>query len=110
MVGQPQPEATASGQGTLPHDQRRRRRPRRLRRVRFPKCALHRPGRFFRPRRALIWTRLEMKPRHLGESDWLLYRRRHNPYKSRTWKARRYEQGFADAKSDLPNPPWSPIP
>ncbi len=69
-----------------------------------------RPGRFFRPRLKLRAARLALKPFHLGEVDWLLYRREFNPYRRRTWNAKNYARGFAACKLDMPKPAWDPRP
>ena len=85
--------------------QRRRRRLSHTRRP-FPKL---RPGRFFRKLKRLVWIRESMQPVHLGESDWLLYRRRFNPYRNGSYKAQAYERGFLASKKMFPRPGWSPL-
>ncbi len=50
-----------------------------------------------------------MKPVHLGEADWLLYRHRFNPYRPGSWKAQAYERGFAASKEAMPKPDWNPL-
>ncbi len=51
-----------------------------------------------------------MPPLHLGECDWLLYRRDFNPYRPKTYRFAAYARGFAACKADNPKPRWSPIP
>lgn len=51
-----------------------------------------------------------MRPFDLGECDWLLYRRRSNPYKPQSARWRAYEHGYLGCKADWPNPAWEPIP
>lgn len=72
-------------------------------------CGPVRPGRFFKLRRTLDWHRRAMRPVHLGEADWLLYRRRFNPYRIFTYKHAAYERGFAACKNSFPNPDWPPL-
>ncbi|KKM91769.1 hypothetical protein LCGC14_1225130 [marine sediment metagenome] len=98
---------TAQGRvGISPARRRRRRR-------RDPESLLRvgplRPGRFFKLRRKLNWIRRDMRPVHLGEADWLLYRRRFNPYRPRSYKAAAYERGFLASKKIFPKPDWSPL-
>lgn len=76
---------------------------------RFPRCALYRPGRFFRRNCRLDIIRLDMDPRHLGEADWLLYRRPFNPYKKRLRAHQAYNAGFNQAKRNNPQPDWPPV-
>ena len=103
------PEHSPSRDGDGKPDDRRRfhRRRKTHRRLRVGPI---RPGRFFRPRRKLLDIRLDMKPFHLGECDWLLYRRQFNPYRTHTWNSHRYARGFAASKADSPKPNWDPIP
>ncbi len=68
-----------------------------------------RPGRFFHPNRHHAWLRLDMKPVHLGEADWLLYRRRFNPYPRSSYKHAAYQRGFITSKRMFPKPDWSPL-
>lgn len=77
--------------------------------TRRPTCGPRCPGRFFKLRRKLHFIRLEMKPVHLGEADWILYRREFNPYRSASYKAAAYERGFAACKKSLPRPSTDPI-
>ncbi len=65
-----------------------------------------RPGRFFKVLRHLHWLRLDIKPLYLGEADWILYRRRFNPYRAGSYKAIAYERGFVASKAALPKPSW----
>ncbi len=51
-----------------------------------------------------------MKPFHLGECDWLLYRSRFNPYRPKSFKGQAYERGFLACKAGYPKPSWKPIP
>ena len=74
------------------------------------RCGPVRPGRFFRQRKSIVWIRLEMKPADLGDADWLLYRRRFNPYHPSTFKYAAYERGFVASKILTPKPNWNPIP
>ncbi len=73
------------------------------------KCGPLRPGRFFRQRKAIVWLRLEMKPADLGDADWLLYRRRFNPYRRSSYKFAAYERGFVSSKQLTPKPNWPPL-
>lgn len=85
---------------------------RRRRHTRKPEslpCGPVRPGRFFRPRRDLVWLRLDMRPAHLGDADWLLYRRRFNPYHKSSFKHAAYERGFVASKILSPCPNWPPL-
>ena len=47
-----------------------------------------------------------MSPFYLGEADWLLYRRRLNPYIRHTYRYASYERGFVVSKKALPKPSW----
>jgi len=67
------------------------------------------PGRFFRPSGKYKRLRLQMLPVHLGECDWLLYRRSFNPYRIKTRKGQAYSRGFAACKAAFPKPTWSPL-
>lgn len=51
-----------------------------------------------------------MKPFHLGECDWLLYRRRFNHFHPKTRNFAAYERGYASCRSDIPKPAWKALP
>ena len=83
---------------------------RRKRRTRCPRrIGPQRPGRFFRPRPRLISQRASLSPFHLGETDWLLYRRRQDPFRPDSFKSHAYIRGFNTCRQDNPRPPWSPL-
>ena len=90
-----------------PAAHRRRRQRRSIRRAAVGPL---RPGRIFRRRHRLYDIRRAMKPYHLGECDWLLYRRTFNPYDPTSFKSKAYARGFADSKRAKPKPTWRPIP
>lgn len=50
-----------------------------------------------------------MQPVHLGEADWLLYRRKFNPYRPGSFKALAYHRGYAACKRAIPKPDWSAL-
>jgi len=50
-----------------------------------------------------------MLPIHLGEADWLLYRRRFDPYRPGSYKSAAYLRGFAACKAAMPKPGWCPL-
>ena len=83
----------------------RRRRHGRRSRLAGPK----RPGRFFRKLHRLDFLRRAMLPVHLGEADWLLYRRRFDPYRPGSYKSAAYLRGFAACKAAMPKPGWCPL-
>lgn len=98
-----------TGQVEKPYSTRRKRRRSPRHGPRFPGCALYRPGRFFRRNRLLDMIRLDMNPRHLGEADWMLYRRPFNPYRKRLRAHQAYNAGFRMAKRENPKPNRPPI-
>ena len=91
--------------GANPHARRRRGHPA----PRFPGACLARPGRFFKRDKRLHAIRLAFGAFHLGEADWLLYRRRACPFGARTWNHRNYLRGFAASKAAVPRPAWPAI-
>lgn len=97
------------GQAEKPYSARRKRRRSPKHGPRFPRCALYRPGRFFRTNRHLEMYRLDMNPRHLGEADWMLYRRPFNPYRKRLRAHWAYNAGYRIAKREIPKPDWPAI-
>ena len=50
--------------------------------------------------------RLDLPAYDLGEADWLLYRRRCNPYRLFSYAHTAYNRGFAVSKHVLPKPSW----
>ena len=100
-------QQAAQGRAEIPPARAQRRRRRFT--VGRPRVGPVRPGRFFKLRRKIDWIRRDMKPVHLGESDWLLYRRRFNPYRRGTYKCAAYERGFIACKKMFPSPDWSPL-
>lgn len=98
-----------TGQADKPYSTRRKRRRSPKHGPRFPRCALYRPGRFFRTNRRLEMYRLDMNPRHLGEADWMLYRRPFNPYRKRLRAHSAYNAGYRIAKREIPKPNWPAI-
>lgn len=68
-----------------------------------------RPGRFFHTDQKLAWYRRDMNPAHLGDADWLLYRRRFNPHRPGSYKSKAYIRGFEACKREIPRPNWPPL-